>query len=99
METWIFAALALLLNVGVAYGAGRYASGRKDKEIEDLRREVDELKTRTALQATKPDVDRLLARLDEWANKIETDMRGVRLLLAQIVSGEKPALSAILGGR
>lgn len=99
METWIIAALAVLVNVGVAYGAGRYASGLKDKEILQLRKEVDELNRRVADQATRPDVERVIERLDKWANIIEADIRGVRVLLAQIVGGEKPALDVILGGR
>lgn len=99
METWIVAALALLVNVGLSYGAVKYANGAKDRDLAQLRKEVDELQKRTSDQATRPDVDRVIERLDDWANRIEQDMRGVRLLLAQIVSGEKPALAAILGGR
>ena len=94
---WLMAALAILVNIGLSYGAARYASGAKDKEIATLRKEVDELKTRVADQATSGDVDRVIARLDAWAKAIEADVRGVRALLAQFVAGEKPTVGQVLG--
>lgn len=98
METWMVAALALLVNIGLSYGAAKYATGAKDREISQLRKEVDELKARVEDQATSGDVDRVIERLDAWAKAIEADVRGVRGLLAQLVAGEKPTVAAILAG-
>lgn len=94
---WLMAGLAIVVNLGLSYGAARYASGAKDKEISTLRKEVDELKARVADQATSGDVDRVIARLDAWAKAIEADVRGVRALLAQFVAGEKPTVGQVLG--
>jgi predicted RecB family endonuclease len=110
MESWMVGLAVLAVNLLASFGAMRYASGKKDKIIADLVEKVEKLEAKTAGQATKSDVDRLIERLDSWANKIETDVRnvatkidleirGVRGLLAQIVAEEKPTLAEILGTR
>ena len=110
MESWMIGLAVLAVNLLASFGAMRYASGKKDKIIADLVDKVEKLEAKTAGHATKSDVDRLIERLDSWANKIEADVRnvatkidleirGVRGLLAQIVADEKPALADILGTR